>query len=258
MSDQKYVFLIDVDETLIPHNSRELSIAIAKEIDRLKKLGHIFVVSTGRSLKSTLSIKGIEHFQYLSVLLGSCIYKMPDKEILYKSQAMPKAQVKEFVEYLNSKNIAWSYKDAATEKSIFSDDEFFKNKNCCDFVSLKEFEDDLEHNRIMQLLVAGYLTKDEILKFPDFEFCLMPKNYMDITVKNFSKDRCVEFFKNRFPYMTTVAIGDSVNDLPMFNKADISIAMGNALLDLKDKATFVTKDINDGGLIYAFRNILGI
>ncbi len=58
--------------------------------------------------------------------------------------------------------------------------------------------------------------------------------------------------------MITVSIGDSSNDVPMFEKTDISIAMGNSSEIIKQKTTYVTKDINDNGLIYAFRNILTI
>ena len=258
MENPKYVFLIDVDGTLIPKFGNEISIDVFNEIERLKKFGHIFVVSTGRPLQSTIAIKGIEAFQYFSVLLGSCVYKIPEKSLIYKAENMPRDDVDRFIKYLTNKNIEWSYKDEIDEKTIFPNSKFYKKIKYHKIVPAEEYKYDLENNKIMQLLVCDTLTESDRKQFPNFEFYLMPGDYMDVTLKNYSKSRCVEFFKNKYPNMTTVAIGDSANDLPMFEKADISICMGNADEDVKNKATYITKDVNDGGLIHAFRNILKI
>lgn len=49
----------------------------------------------------------------------------------------------------------------------------------------------------------------------------------------------------------TYAFGDSVNDLPMFEVAGCSVAMGNANDRVKQKADFVTKALHDDGIYYA-------
>ena len=86
----------------------------------------------------------------------------------------------------------------------------------------------------------------------------MPDNYSDASNISSSKANTIKFFKENFPEYTIVAIGDSDNDIPMLETADISIAMGNAKEKIKNICTFTTKDINDNGLIYAFKNILKI
>lgn len=48
-----------------------------------------------------------------------------------------------------------------------------------------------------------------------------------------------------------VVFGDDVNDLVMFKKEWCCIAMGNSCPELKEKATFVTKDNVDDGIEYA-------
>ena len=56
-----------------------------------------------------------------------------------------------------------------------------------------------------------------------------------------------------FPLESTVAIGDNHNDVSMFDIAGTSIAMGNAMDDIKRRATIVT-DVNDcDGLAKAIR-----
>ncbi|RSL29651.1 HAD family phosphatase [Salibacterium salarium] len=50
---------------------------------------------------------------------------------------------------------------------------------------------------------------------------------------------------------STFAIGDNFNDLPLFNVADTSIAMGNAEEDVKRLATQETTSHDDDGVAYA-------
>lgn len=51
----------------------------------------------------------------------------------------------------------------------------------------------------------------------------------------------------------TYAFGDGANDLEMILEADLGIAMGNGLDEVKEAADFITKDVNDKGLIKALR-----
>ena len=48
-----------------------------------------------------------------------------------------------------------------------------------------------------------------------------------------------------------VVFGDDYNDLVMFRPEWMSIAMGNGCEELKARATFVTKDSTDDGILYA-------
>ena len=51
----------------------------------------------------------------------------------------------------------------------------------------------------------------------------------------------------------TIAIGDSLNDLDILEIAGLSICMDNGADECKKAADFVTKDISDDGLAYAFK-----
>lgn len=51
-----------------------------------------------------------------------------------------------------------------------------------------------------------------------------------------------------------VVFGDGMNDVTMFEKAPISIAMGNGVDKLKDMATYVTKRSDEDGLAYALEH----
>ena len=49
----------------------------------------------------------------------------------------------------------------------------------------------------------------------------------------------------------TAAFGDADNDLEMLEYAGLGIAMGNATENLKARADYVTKDIDEDGLLQA-------
>ena len=50
------------------------------------------------------------------------------------------------------------------------------------------------------------------------------------------------------PLEDVVVFGDGTNDLDMFRQSPMSIAMGNAVLDLKQIATYITTNASDDGI----------
>ena len=53
-----------------------------------------------------------------------------------------------------------------------------------------------------------------------------------------------------------MAFGDHELDIPLLEAAGIGIAMENAIPELKEKADYVTKTNNEGGIAYALENYL--
>ena len=84
----------------------------------------------------------------------------------------------------------------------------------------------------------------------------MPENYYDVTLKGMSKAIIVEKLKSIYSNHIPVAIGDSANDIEMFKGCLIKIAMGEAKDQLKEISTHITKNVEDGGVLYSIKNIL--
>lgn len=76
----------------------------------------------------------------------------------------------------------------------------------------------------------------------------------EITYKKYNKATAIQFVQDYYkePY-STVAIGDSENDLTMLEYADFSVAMGNGFDIVKEKADYVTDKIDNDGLYKAFK-----
>ena len=53
----------------------------------------------------------------------------------------------------------------------------------------------------------------------------------------------------------TIAFGDGPNDFDMIEYASIGVAMGNAVQELKDRADFITKNIDEDGIAYALQEL---
>lgn len=253
---EKYLIFVDVDGTITPTCGRKISNKVIEEVNRLKNLGNKLIITTGRTLDCTLKVKGIECFDYFAVMFGCVIFNQSDKSLITLTDPMNKIELKSLVTYLIENNFEWTYKDIKLDKSISKNKKFLTNYNAKK-VSLKVLNDDIENERIFQLLIeASFIDDSVIKKYSNFNFIKMPDNYYDVTVKGAEKSKAIKYFKNLYPNYKTISIGDSNNDIEMLINTDISIAMGNASTEIKKLANYVTKSQSEDGFAYAFKEII--
>ena len=84
--------------------------------------------------------------------------------------------------------------------------------------------------------------------------------YLDITNKDANKGAVAEYLSShmKVPIEEIATIGDQPNDVLMFKKSGLSIAMGNASDEVKKQADVTTDSYNDEGFAKAMeRFILG-
>jgi len=82
--------------------------------------------------------------------------------------------------------------------------------------------------------------------------------YLDVTPPGHDKGTFVAAMEKRLGISSdaVATIGDMENDLPMFAKSGMSIAMGNASDDVKARATYVTASNEDEGFAKAIEIVL--
>ena len=82
--------------------------------------------------------------------------------------------------------------------------------------------------------------------------------YLDVTPPGCDKGTFVEAMGKRLEISTdaVATIGDMQNDLAMFRKSGVSIAMGNATDDVKRQASHVTASNEEEGFAKAVEMIL--
>ncbi len=82
--------------------------------------------------------------------------------------------------------------------------------------------------------------------------------YLDVTSPTANKGVVIERLSHylTIPLARIAAIGDQPNDVLMFERAGLSIAMGNASDEVKRRATFVTTSFADEGFANAVEQII--
>ncbi|MBS4161576.1 HAD-IIB family hydrolase, partial [Klebsiella pneumoniae] len=84
------------------------------------------------------------------------------------------------------------------------------------------------------------------------------KHIIEILPADSGKGRALREFARHYGIekKDIYAIGDSPNDLSMFEEADHRIAMGNAIDELKHMSTFITKSNDENGVAYFINKLL--
>ena len=84
----------------------------------------------------------------------------------------------------------------------------------------------------------------------ELSFIDRDRGFWEIAPKGYSKGSAMTFLADRLqiPMADTVAVGDSNNDLEMFQSAGTRIAMGNAVDNIKNLSDFVTTDVLQDGI----------
>jgi Cof subfamily protein (haloacid dehalogenase superfamily) len=82
--------------------------------------------------------------------------------------------------------------------------------------------------------------------------------YLDVTAPNIDKGSFVDALSHRLavPPAAIATLGDMENDLTMFRKAGLSIAMGNASAEVKRQANYVTDSNTEDGFARAIERYI--
>lgn len=118
-------------------------------------------------------------------------------------------------------------------------------------------QSDLRDKTVNMMLVLSEDGDAHYLEhFPEMTFYRNGPFSIDTVRKGVSKGSGVQnLFKTlNLPQVPTFAFGDGINDLALFDACDHKIAMGNARTELKERASFITKNNTDGGIVHALKH----
>lgn len=114
-----------------------------------------------------------------------------------------------------------------------------------------------EHTVNMLLLLSRDKNDEAYqLAFPELRFIRNFPYALDVITAGNSKATGIRALIRTLHTnsITTYAFGDGANDLEMFQEVDFSIAMGNAIPLLKEKADYVSADHDKGGVIQGLKH----
>jgi hypothetical protein len=255
------IVFFDIDGTIISDDTHSVPESAVNAIRAARKNGHLMYINTGRTIMNVEpDLRAIGFDGYVC---GCGTYIECGSELLL-NHTIPKDICVRISDLIHECDMTPIY-----ERS----DVFFTDRRAREtggFGALKELfrtqGKDLSHDMSegdfgFDKLVAWYDEKSDLEKFKngvakDFDFIDRGYGFCELAAKGYSKGTGIEAVcaHHGIPISDAIAIGDSLNDLPMLTAVKHSVAMGNSVKGLKEQASFVTKSLDDDGIEYALKH----
>ncbi len=257
------IAFFDIDGTLT--NSRqELNNNTIETLQKAHEKGIEIVLCSGRTNTYVCNyLKQISGAKYAISSNGAEIYDFENKTNIFEKK----------MDFLEVKYL-WEYcKNNKLSVVLNTINERFANiytlrPDSKVFVDSIDF---LEKENIFQIVIADFyynnmkLLEDKINELENTNIINFSHDYLkkletgnlwfDIVKNNVNKGNAIKYLLEELGIDSKDAIcfGDSVNDIDMFNECGVKVAMGNALDEIKNIATYIT-DTNDNDGITKFFN----
>lgn len=254
---------VDLDDTLL--NSRqEIEKACYEALHQAMKQGVMVVLATGRMMRSAL---------FFAEQLG---LTMP--VIAYQGAWVKKREERGFLYYKNlpgplAEEVMFFLEDIEVYYHVYSGDHLYVKEitGWVDFyrasgiepVVKRELPSLVQEGEITEIMVAVEEEKklEEIVKMlkerwkDDIHVSLLKNRYIEIMHKEATKREALQVICSHYGVKReeVMAIGDGYNDIPMLRWAGMGVAMGNAPLEVRKAADYVTLSHDECGVAYALR-----
>jgi Cof subfamily protein (haloacid dehalogenase superfamily) len=248
--------LSDVDGTLVSP-AKVLTPEAIDVVARLHEAGILFAVTSGRPPRGLTMLVEPLHLTTPLVGFNGGLVVNPDMSVLHELTIRDDV-VPQVIEILNANALSiWVYQ--GTDWFVLDRD----GPHVAHEATVTEFEPsqlasfDGLHGDIVKIVGVG----DDPTKVASATTALDQQfasavsattsqtYYLDVTNRDANKGVVVDFLARHFGLVRSeiAVIGDAANDVLMFERAGLSIAMGNAANAVKAQATYVTSSNEDNG-----------
>ncbi len=254
---------IDLDGTLCKEHGGIYSENLKPIFDAQNK-GIKVVIVTGRPIFNALEeIKKnnlYKHSDYVVAYNGACIWNDKENKVEH-SVFLKKNIVKEIFDICNKNNInAWSYTSDIQKVVINASKNKFRESNFLqkDIKVIEKPKNDNDYSvESYKLLIVddnninkGYDLIQNIIKKHKLNFSEGTAELHEINAQHINKGIAIEWLSKKLniSLKNIIAIGNGHNDIPMFKRAGLSIAMANSADEVKKNATVVGDYDYNGGV----------
>lgn len=258
-----------MDGTLL--NGKKL---IPKEnIDVIYKLldkGIHVMFSTGRTLESALSYgASIEIEPSIAGSNGAVVtydnflqcYHLDKNEIISYAR---KCQEMDMYYLITTEDTSYYYQSLSIFDEFYFDNSMVQNSYILEKELFNDIDEIVHRNDMNSIVKFDIFRKKrpigvikDFVNLDMFSVVNPDEHYMELTVKSASKGNAVMEVAQYYdiPMESVITIGDSENDLSMFQVAGLSIAMGNAQDNIKKSADMITDTNDRGGFAKAIKEL---
>ncbi len=253
----KSIIFFDIDGTLLNHN-QEIPLSTKQAIFKLKELGHEVAIATGRPPTMFEDIRNELNINTFVSCNGQ--YVVLNNEVIYK-QALNTSAIEKLNDLTLKNNHSISF---VTPEGTITNAEYDENRDKS-FESLKLInvpkyspnyfrENDLYQGFIYCLEGEEKQYEEEII---EFNFVRWSPFTLDIITKGESKAKGIQKLMDKLGYLPEqqYAFGDGLNDIEMLSTVQNSVAMGNASDKVKQVAKYITKSVDEDGILYGLKMV---
>ena len=255
----KGLVAFDLDNTLLDHESWQITPSALDAIDSLRENGYLTALATGRDMH------GRHSQQYLDILDVDAVIHMNGTGIelhgeVLLDHVMDKELLRRFLDYCSAHGHAVGMDIGGLDYYTFPDkvtDHDLRFFGFCD----RNYQDPygLLEQDVRALAYAGDTEGARELReqFPELKILMFSASTgADVFEAAYSKAEGIRFLCRELgiPEDCTYAFGDSFNDLEMLEAAHVGIAVGNALPEVRERADYVAPPIAEDGVAKALRH----
>jgi len=266
MNNRKMI-VVDLDGTLLNINGG-CSRKSKKFLSKLKDMGYVIVIATGRVLHDAINVTdGASFANYVISDGGAIIYDM-DKKKIVDIKKIDMDEVRRVfdiysgdIDYITMCDMYYynRYGDNNTRMDLFYDrkildiDKFILDSDGI-FHIIVRFKDMSMIDRYCKILDSDRI---DVLEMQD---SFATNRWIEIFSEGVSKYNAIKVISEieGIDNSDIICFGDGRNDIDMIKNCGVGVAMGNALDVLKDVSDYVTISHNDDGIVYFLKGYLSV
>lgn len=248
---EKKYFFFDVDGTLVVNYlDKNIPESTKLALKKLKEAGHFVAIATGRSYAMANEFMDVLNIDNMVSDGGNGI--TIDRQLL-SVQPLDYDLSIALMDECKEKGVVYAFSPDNTSRRIAPDGKFYElthdtymETQVIEGVNYRDYD---EIHKVYIALLDGQEEQLSFLK--KLPYARYHKEYIFVEPddKSIGIRRIVDHFGGE--YKDVVVFGDASNDLKMFIPEWTSVAMGNAIDELKAKATYVTDDCDKDGIYNA-------
>ncbi len=245
---KRYLFF-DIDGTLMAggYENGYIPDSAKEALQKLKEQGHFLAIATGRSNAMARQIMEDLGFENMVSDGG---YGITIGNRLLGIRPLPKEGITELVRECEEKGLPWGLQIDDSRTRLVPDGSFleYTQDSYLNTKIVPGLRPETQTKIYKAYVACRYPVEHSILSLKKLPWCRYHETY--IFVEPASKAEGIKTVMDHFgaDYADAVVFGDSVNDLSMFTDDWTKVAMGNAVQELKDRADYITTDVDRDGI----------
>lgn len=262
------MIVLDLDGTLL-NSERKISERSKNYLKKLKDMGYIIVIATGRIYESiNYVINGFDSVNYVITDTGASCYDASDGHTIFNNPI--KLEIaKKFKKYYSNNCV---FIDICDKHKIYKYSDIDEDYYFMD--TTKDWNYIFNNCKEISHISLGMKTNEQVMDLynklqediPELDINIMQDSFADRKWIETIKKGCTKYkaIEELASYLKInndeiIAFGDGINDIDMLKKCGTGVALSNALPIVKETADFVTNyDHNHDGVIEFLKEYLDV